>query len=102
MPLERKDAALLALLAFDGPQPRGEAAALLWPDADAAHARNSLRQRLFRLQGEQCGILALERHANAPHAPQGRHVDQLDDRRVRQAGRAGAGGRGDEIHQRPA
>jgi len=50
VPLERKDAALLALLAFDGPQPRGEAAALLWPDADAAHARNSLRQRLFRLQ----------------------------------------------------
>ena len=50
VPLERKDAALLALLALDGPRPRAEAAALLWPDADAAHARNSLRQRLFRLQ----------------------------------------------------
>jgi DNA-binding SARP family transcriptional activator len=50
MPLERKDAALLALLTLDGPRPRAEAASLLWPDADAAHARNSLRQRLFRLQ----------------------------------------------------
>jgi len=48
--LERKDAALLALLAVDGPMPRARAAALLWPDADPQKARNSLRQRLFRLR----------------------------------------------------
>ena len=48
--LERKDAALLALLAFDGPTSRSRVAALLWPDADADKARNSLRQRLFRLR----------------------------------------------------
>ena len=48
--LERKDAALLALLAVDGPLPRARAAALLWPDAEPHKARNSLRQRLFRLR----------------------------------------------------
>ncbi len=48
--LERKDAALLALLAFDGPTSRSRAAALLWPDAEVDKARNSLRQRLFRLR----------------------------------------------------
>jgi DNA-binding SARP family transcriptional activator len=48
--LERKDAALLALLAIDGPVPRGRAAALLWPDADDEAARNNLRQRLHRLR----------------------------------------------------
>ena len=48
--LERKDAALFALLAFDGPTSRSRVAALLWPDADADKARNSLRQRLFRLR----------------------------------------------------
>lgn len=48
--LERKDAALLALLAFEGPLPRSRAAALLWPDAEPQNARNSLRQRLFRLR----------------------------------------------------
>lgn len=48
--LERKDAALLALLALDGPLPRARAAALLWPDADPQNARNNLRQRLFRLR----------------------------------------------------
>ncbi|MGE5712585.1 MAG: ATP-binding protein [Betaproteobacteria bacterium] len=48
--LERKDAALLALLAFEGPLPRSRVAALLWPDAEPQNARNSLRQRLFRLR----------------------------------------------------
>ncbi len=50
VPLERKTAALLARLALEGSQPRGAVAALLWPDAAPAQARNSLRQRLFRLQ----------------------------------------------------
>src|SRR4029450_9277032 len=48
--LERKDAALLALLAVDGSISRQRAAALLWPDAEPQKARNSLRQRLFRLR----------------------------------------------------
>ena len=37
--LERKDAALLALLAVDGATPRGKAASLLWPDVDDDAAR---------------------------------------------------------------
>lgn len=48
--LERKAAGLLAMLALDGPQQRGKLAALLWPDIDAAAARNNLRQTLHRLR----------------------------------------------------
>ncbi len=48
--LERKDAALLALLVIEGPAPRTRAATLLWPDIDDDRARNNLRQRLFRLR----------------------------------------------------
>jgi DNA-binding SARP family transcriptional activator/tetratricopeptide (TPR) repeat protein len=48
--LERKDAALLALLAIDGATPRARAAAQLWPDASPTVARANLRQRLFRLR----------------------------------------------------
>ena len=50
LPLERKAAALLAMLALDGARPRADLAALLWPEVTLAQARNSLRQRLFRLQ----------------------------------------------------
>lgn len=50
LPLERKDAALLAILALDGPTARGKLAALLWPETDEAKARSNLRQRLFRLR----------------------------------------------------
>jgi DNA-binding SARP family transcriptional activator len=49
-PLERHDAALLALLAFDGAMARGHLAQLLWPHATAARAATNLRQRLFRLK----------------------------------------------------
>jgi DNA-binding SARP family transcriptional activator len=49
-PLERKDAALLALLVIDGPTARAKAAALLWPEVDDEAARNNLRQRLHRLR----------------------------------------------------
>ncbi len=49
-PLERKDAALFALVAIDGAIPRSKAAALLWPDVDEDAARNNLRQRLHRLR----------------------------------------------------
>lgn len=48
--LERKDAALLAVLAADGPCPAARAAALLWPDSPDSQARANLRQRLFRLR----------------------------------------------------
>jgi DNA-binding SARP family transcriptional activator len=48
--LERKSAALLARLALEGAQSRAALATLLWPEVPAAQARNSLRQRLFRLQ----------------------------------------------------
>jgi DNA-binding SARP family transcriptional activator len=50
VPLERRMAALLAKLAVDGPTPRAQAAAMLWPDVDDKSARNNLRQRLFRLR----------------------------------------------------
>ncbi|WP_374562880.1 AAA family ATPase [Ideonella sp.] len=48
--LQRRDAALLALLALEGAMPRSRAATRIWPDADAEGARNNLRQRLFRLR----------------------------------------------------
>jgi DNA-binding SARP family transcriptional activator len=48
--LERKDAALLAMLALDGPWPAERAAALFWPDSPERQARTNLRQRLFRLR----------------------------------------------------
>lgn len=47
--LERRDAALLAILACDGPQPRAVLGRWLWPDADDAGALRNLRQRLFRM-----------------------------------------------------
>lgn len=50
LPLERHDAALLALLAIEGAMPRARAAALLWADAPAERARSNLRQRLFKLR----------------------------------------------------
>ena len=48
--LERKDAALLALLASAGATPRASLSVLLWPEADGDGARNNLRQRVFRLR----------------------------------------------------
>jgi DNA-binding SARP family transcriptional activator len=48
--LSAGDAALLALLALRGPQPRHWLASLLWPGSSAEGARNSLRQRVFKLR----------------------------------------------------
>jgi len=48
--LERRDAALLTLLALDGPQTRARVAALLWPDSEPRRGGNNLRQRLFRMR----------------------------------------------------
>lgn len=57
--LERKDAALLALLAVDGATPRAKAASLLWPDVDDDAARNNLRQRLHRLRKRAARDIAI-------------------------------------------
>jgi DNA-binding SARP family transcriptional activator len=51
--LQRRDAALLALVAvvaLGRPVRRAQAAAHVWPDAVTECARNNLRQRLFRLR----------------------------------------------------
>ena len=53
------DAALLAWLALEGPTPRAHITALLWPDKDIEAARNSLRQRLFKLR-KQLGVELIE------------------------------------------
>lgn len=95
--LERKAAALLALVAVDGTQTRARLAAMLWPEATAAAARNSLRQRLFRLQRAAGAELvvgqeelrladgvghdlddALERLAHDPQAPAGELLGGMD------------------------
>jgi len=55
--LERRDAALLALLALEGAVPRARAAAHVWPDTEGERARNNLRQRLFRLRHAAQGEL---------------------------------------------
>ena len=52
--LSPKDAALLALVALDGPVAAEHVAALIWPAVDGHKADTSLRQRLFRLRRE-CG-----------------------------------------------
>ena len=48
--LSPKDAALLAKLALDGPQPQQALCDLLWPDSSAKQAAESLRQRASRLR----------------------------------------------------
>ncbi|MEP7138724.1 MAG: AAA family ATPase [Caldimonas sp.] len=95
--LERKTAALLALLALDGMRSRASLVALLWPDASPALGRNSLRQRLFRVQRAAGAELAVgheelrladgvdidldgadERLARDAHALAGELMDGLD------------------------
>jgi len=49
-PLAARDAALLALLALEGPQSRERIGAWLWPAASARQIGLSLRQRLFQLR----------------------------------------------------
>ncbi|WP_374677429.1 AAA family ATPase [Piscinibacter sp.] len=50
VPLAERDGALLAWLALEGATARSRLALLLWPDSGLAAARNSLRQRLFKLR----------------------------------------------------
>lgn len=49
-PLSRKDAALVAILALDGPQARAVLSARLWPDVTEDRAAANLRQRVSRLR----------------------------------------------------
>lgn len=61
--LERRTAALLALLVLQGPTPRARAAALVWPEADETRANNSLRQRIYKLrQAAGRDVIASDRH----------------------------------------
>ena len=48
--LSPKDAALLAVVALDGPIASEHAAALIWPTVDRKKADTNLRQRLFRMR----------------------------------------------------
>ncbi len=50
LPLDRKAAGVVTWLALRGPALRERLAELLWPEAGAEAARNSLRQLLFRLK----------------------------------------------------
>jgi DNA-binding SARP family transcriptional activator len=57
--LERRDAAMLALLAIEGPTSRSRIIALLWPDEAADAVRQRLRQRIFALK-RKLGVEAVE------------------------------------------
>ncbi len=48
--LERRAAALIALLALEGPTSRSRLAGVLWPDVPETNARNNLSQTLRRLR----------------------------------------------------
>ncbi len=55
VPLERRDAAVLAYLALEGETPRARLVQMLWPDVEPELARNTLRQRLYQLK-KRCGL----------------------------------------------
>jgi DNA-binding SARP family transcriptional activator len=67
-PLGERDAALLALLAVEGPQSRVRLVELLWPGVDLETSRNRLRQRLFNLR-RQCGHTLIEGQNTLALAP---------------------------------
>lgn len=68
LPLNRKDAAWLAVIARQGSTPSRQVAVLVWPEAGERGALNSLRQRVHRLRratgarlvemGERIGLAA--------------------------------------------
>ncbi|MFO1217188.1 MAG: AAA family ATPase [Burkholderiaceae bacterium] len=76
LPLQRADAALLAVLAIDGTTSRQRLLQLLWPDKPAELARNVLRQRLFQLR-RAAGIDLVRGAERIALAPQVTH--DLDD-----------------------
>ena len=56
--LERRDAAMLALLAIEGPTARARVTALLWPDEPPHDVRGRLRQRIYALK-RKLGVEAI-------------------------------------------
>jgi DNA-binding SARP family transcriptional activator len=56
--LERRDAAMLALLAIEGPTTRARVTALLWPDESPEDVRGRLRQRIYALK-RKLGVEAI-------------------------------------------
>jgi DNA-binding SARP family transcriptional activator/tetratricopeptide (TPR) repeat protein len=62
-----KDAALIAKLAIDGPQARTTLCELLWPEASADKAADSLRQRVSRLnRAAACKFVELGSNVRLP------------------------------------
>ena len=88
--LQRRDAALFALVLLGGPVQRARAAAHVWPDADAEGARNSLRQRLFRLR-RSAGIDLLGSDELLALVPGIEHDLDLSEARLLDDPLAGAG-----------
>ena len=76
--LALRDAALLAWLAIEGPTARLRLARLLWPEHDDDAARNSLRQRLFKLR-KQVGLDLVQGGATLALAEGLRHDLELAD-----------------------
>ncbi|WP_374674133.1 AAA family ATPase [Ideonella sp.] len=56
--LERRDAAMLALLAIEGPAARSRVTALLWPDEPPQDVQGRLRQRIYALK-RKLGVEAI-------------------------------------------
>ena len=112
VPLEQKDALLLAYLAIEGPTPRSRLAALLWPDVDPERARANLRQRLFRLRkalgrellegGDVAGLCAdIEVRLDPPEGEAGELLRGLGEPGQRARRLAGAGARAAARRARP-
>jgi DNA-binding SARP family transcriptional activator len=66
--LERRDAAMLALLAIEGPTPRPRVTALLWPDESLEDVRARLRQRIYALK-RKLGVEAISGSSTLVTAP---------------------------------
>jgi DNA-binding SARP family transcriptional activator len=83
--LERRDAALLAWLALEGPTPRERVMRLIWPECTTLRAaNNNLRQRVFRLhnaigQGVVAGGKALSLADGIAHDLDGVEQRLVDD-----------------------
>ena len=78
--LERRDAAMLALLALEGPLPRARVMALLWPDDPPERVRNRLRQRIFMLK-RKLGVEAVCGGSTLSLGPRLRLLDDQDAER---------------------
>jgi DNA-binding SARP family transcriptional activator len=80
--LARKDAALLALLAIDGPQAPQRLWALLWPESTSGQAGNNLRRRATELKrdaGGQLFLLGSPVRLAPDLAVDVSHIDAFDD-----------------------